>query len=206
VLLVEDEPRLAVLLRRRLESAGFDVCVEHDGVSGLERLLRGEADVAVVDVMLPGLDGVALTRAARASGVDTRVLLLTARDTVADRVNGLDAGADDYLGKPFAFEELRARINALLRRASPGSEAHSVTCDHDLLELSPREFDLLECFLRNAGRALRRRELLEQVWAITFDADTTVVDTYVHYLRRKLGDAAKCLRTVRGVGYVWRPE
>ena len=214
LLLVEDERRFAHLLSRRLEGAGFRTTVAFNGTEGLERAGMGEWDIAVVDVMLPGLDGVALTRALRDQGSHMPILMLTARDAVDDRVDGLRAGADDYLVKPFAFAELLARIDALTRRAGRSSRlsfgpveqdvpAHRVTVNGEVVDLTPKEFDLLECLLRGKGRVLTRSELKEYVWGFTFDAPTKVVDLYVHYLRRKLQDAGapKVIQTVRGIGY-----
>jgi DNA-binding response OmpR family regulator len=215
VLLVEDERRFARLLARRLDDAGYRTTVAFDGLQGLERAGSDGLDVAIVDVMLPGMDGVALTRTLRERGSQLPILMLTARDAVDDRVTGLTAGADDYLIKPFAFAELLARIEALTRRTgrtrrlSFGSldmdvPAHRVTVNGRPVELTPKEFDLLECLLRGAGRVLTRAEIKEYVWDFTFDAPTKVVDLYVHYLRRKLAAAGapELIETVRGVGYV----
>ncbi|MFB3739097.1 MAG: response regulator transcription factor, partial [Candidatus Velamenicoccus archaeovorus] len=168
---------------------------------------------AVVDVMLPGMDGIALTAELRSRGVLLPVLMLTARDTVEDRVTGLRSGADDYLVKPFAFAELLARIEALGRRADGGGarlsyggvvldpQARRVRVGDRSVELTAKEFDLLECLLRNRGRVMSRTELLETVWDFAILTRTKVVDLYVHYLRKKLGDAGDVIQTVRGVGY-----
>jgi two-component system, OmpR family, response regulator len=214
VLLVEDERRFARLLARRLEDAGVHTAMAFTGPEGLERARSSSWDVALVDVMLPGMDGVELTRELRSSGCQGPILMLTARDAVEDRVRGLRAGADDYLVKPFAFAELLARIEALTRRAgtrrrlSFGAvemdlESHLVRVDGSVVELTPKEFELLECLLRGAGRVLSRMEIKEYVWGFTFDAPTKVVDLYVHYLRRKLerAGAPDVIETVRGVGY-----
>ncbi len=215
VLLVEDERRFARLLARRLDDAGYRTTVAFDGVQGLERAGANGIDLAVVDVMLPGMDGVALTRTLRERGSQIPILMLTARDAVDDRVTGLQAGADDYLVKPFAFAELLARIEALTRRTARARRlaygsvemdvgAHRVSVAGRPVELTPKEFELLECLLRNTGRVLTRAEIKEYVWDFTFDAPTKVVDLYVHYLRRKLLDAGagEVIETVRGVGYV----
>ena len=219
VLLVEDEPRLAAIIDRRLEREGFRVEVSRDGRVGLETLKAGLFDAAIVDVMLPLLDGVTLTREARAAGITTPILMLTAKTEVPDRVVGIDAGADDYLGKPFAFEELVARLRALGRRAGvePASlrsgdltmdlVRHEVSYGDTIVDLTLREYELLECFLRRPEQALTRSQLLDHVWDLNFETDTAVVDTYVHYLRKKLA-AAGCpnpIATIRGVGYAWRP-
>jgi DNA-binding response OmpR family regulator len=214
ILVVEDDHRLANLLASRLDREGHNVDVAYTGPEGLDRFLGATPELAVVDVMLPGLDGVSVTRAVRDEGVQVPILMLTARDTVEDRVTGLKSGADDYLVKPFAFAELLARIDALTRRhvrdgkvtfgdvsLDPGSRRVSV--NGTPVELTAKEFDLLECLMRHAGRVLTRTELKEYVWDFSFDARTKVVDLYVHYLRRKLAKAGapELIETVRGVGY-----
>jgi two-component system OmpR family response regulator len=215
ILLIEDDRRLAELLAKRLRGEGHEAETCANGVDGLDRATTGGFDLAVVDVMLPGLDGVALTSTLRERGVPLPVLMLTARDTIDHRVAGLRAGADDYMVKPFAFAELLARIDALARRTAPVSLdrtfvhgpvsldplARRVTVDGAQVELTAKEFDLLECLMEHAGRVLSRTELKELVWDFSFDAQTKVVDLYVHYLRRKLGAAGDIIQTVRGVGY-----
>ena len=214
ILVIEDDHRLANLLATRLHGEDHEVDVAYTGPEGLERILSGEVELAVLDVMLPGLDGVSVVRTVREHGVQVPILMLTARDTVDDRVNGLKSGADDYLVKPFAFAELLARIDALTRRHArngkvvfgpvsldPGSRR--VAVNGTPVELTAKEFDLLECLLRHSGRVLSRIELKEYVWDFSFDARTKVVDLYVHYLRRKLAEAGATdiIETVRGVGY-----
>jgi DNA-binding response OmpR family regulator len=215
ILLIEDDNRLAELLATRLRGEGHDAETCGNGTDGLERASSGEPDLAVVDVMLPGMDGMALTAELRDRGVKIPVLMLTARDTVPDRVAGLRSGADDYLVKPFAFAELVARIDALARRSGPAADpvvlsfgevaldvrARRVTVAGSEVDLTAKEFDLLRCLLANSGRVVSRVELKEEVWDFTFDAQTKVVDLYVHYLRRKLGAAGNVIQTVRGVGY-----
>jgi DNA-binding response OmpR family regulator len=214
ILVVEDDHRLANLLATRLPREGHEVDVAYTGPEGLDRLLGASPELAVLDVMLPGLDGVSVTRAVRDGGVQVPILMLTARDTVEDRVAGLKSGADDYLVKPFAFAELLARIDALTRRhARDGKVAFGqvtldpasrrVSVNGTPVELTAKEFDLLECLMRHAGRVLTRTELKEYVWDFSFDARTKVVDLYVHYLRRKLekAGAPDLIETVRGVGY-----
>jgi DNA-binding response OmpR family regulator len=212
ILLIEDDERLADLLVARLQRAGHEATASYSGIAGRDLASSGRFDLAVVDVMLPGIDGVSLTSELRAGGSRMPVLMLTARDAVGDRVAGLRSGADDYLVKPFAFEELLARIEVLARRIGPvrrlsyggvdlDSQARRVRVEGHQVELTAKEFDLLECLLRNAGRVLTRSELMEHVWDFDFDAQTKVVDLYVHYLRRKLGDAGDIIQTVRGVGY-----
>ena len=214
ILVVEDDHRLANLLATRLHREGHEVDVAYTGPEGLDRILSEGPELAVLDVMLPGLDGVAVTRTVREQGAQVPILMLTARDTVDDRVSGLKSGADDYLVKPFAFAELLARIDALTRRharegkvvyrdVSLDPAARRVAVNGTPVELTAKEFDLLECLLRHAGRVLTRTELKEYVWDFSFDARTKVVDLYVHYLRRKLDKAGApdLIETVRGVGY-----
>ncbi|HZD18835.1 MAG TPA: response regulator transcription factor [Actinomycetota bacterium] len=215
ILMVEDDHRLADLIVARLRREGHDAQACSDGVQGLELAASGRFDAAVVDVMLPRMDGMRLTAELRALGSRLPVLLLTARDTVQDRVAGLRGGADDYLVKPFAFDELLARLDAITRRAhAPAPEsllvfgsvaldpgARRVKADGREVELTAKEFDLLECLLRNAGRVVSRTQLQEEVWGFAFDARTKVVDLYVHYLRRKLGSRGDIIQTVRGIGY-----
>jgi len=214
ILLVEDDHRLAGLVARRLRADGHDVDLRGDGRTGLERAAAGDLDLAIVDVMLPELDGMTLTRSLREAGVHTPVLMLTARDAVDDRVRGLRSGADDYLVKPFAFDELLARIDALSRRARSvrgdvlvldgvrvDRRARRVHVDDREVDLTSKEFDLLTCLLDHRGQVLSRAQLKQLVWDFPFDAKTKVVDLYIHYLRRKLGPAGDIIRTVRGVGY-----
>lgn len=217
VLVVEDERRLAQLVRRVLEEEGHTVDVAHDGEEGLQMGLDGTHDVIVVDIMLPQMDGIEVCRALRRNRVDTPVLLLTALDGVDDRVRGLDAGADDYLAKPFAFQELLARLRALSRRRVQPRDPQELSVDGltlDLrrrraqrdgrsIELSPKEFSLLEFLMRNQGRVVTRMQILDHLWGYDFATDSNLVDVYVAYLRRKVDKGAdtKLIRTVRGVGY-----
>lgn len=217
ILLIEDDRRLSALLAQRLRGMGHEAETADNGVDGLAVASSGQFDLAVVDVMLPGVDGIRLTTSLRDRGISTPVLMLTARDTVDDRVSGLRSGADDYLVKPFAFAELLARIDALGRRAGMGAFRPSTPLTHGSVSLDPRgrrvmvggaevsltakEFDLLACLMQHAGRVLSRAELKELVWDFSFDAQTKVVDLYVHYLRQKLGEDGDIIQTVRGVGY-----
>jgi DNA-binding response OmpR family regulator len=216
ILLIEDDTRLSALVADRLRGEGHTAETAADGDEGLRLASSGRFDLAVVDVMLPGLDGLHVASTLRERGVTTPILMLTARDTIDDRVAGLRAGADDYLVKPFAFAELVARIDALARRAPRASEngtmsvgavrldrrARRVTVQDAPVDLTAKEFDLLACLIEHRGRVLSRVELKELVWDFSFDAQTKVVDLYVHYLRRKLGAAGDIIETVRGVGYV----
>ena len=218
VLLVEDDHRLARVLRRLLEDDRHVVEVAHDGETGLEIATSPAGiEVIILDIGLPDMTGLEVARRVRRSGSEVAILMLTARDTVNDRVTGLDAGADDYLVKPFAFEELSARLRALARRREPGprrpepvlaagpialdERSRRVTVDGRAVDLSPREFSLLECLLRHPGQTLTRDQLLDQAWPFSVAVTPNAVDAYVHYLRTKLGDAASRVETVRGVGY-----
>ncbi|HEY3335384.1 MAG TPA: response regulator transcription factor [Candidatus Limnocylindrales bacterium] len=219
VLVVEDEPKMAALVRRVLVAERHVVDVAADGVSAVALAEGGPHDVIVLDRMLPDIDGLTVLRLLRAKGITTPVLLLTALGSVDDRVAGLDAGADDYLAKPFAFSELLARIRALGRR--PATPADSRLAAGDLVldelrhvalvgdrsvDLSAREFALLGFFIRHAGQVVTRQQILDGVWGAEPDVYSNVVDLYVSYLRRKLGELERAgrLRTVRGVGYSLR--
>ncbi len=220
VLVVEDEPKMAELIRRVLVSERFVVDLASDGVTALGLATGGSGyDVMVLDRMLPDIDGLELLRLLRARGIATPTLMLTALGTVEHRVSGLDAGADDYLPKPFAFSELVARLRALARRRpEPVAERlaagdieldelrHVVRVGERSVELSAREFALLGYLIRHAGQVLTRQQILDAVWGAEPDVYSNVVDLYVHYLRRKLGelDRADALRTIRGVGYSLR--
>jgi DNA-binding response OmpR family regulator len=212
ILLVEDDRRLSALLARRLWEEGHSAETAATGPEGLRRSLADGFDVLILDRMLPGLDGLSVAGELRAHGVEVPILMLTARDTVEDRVSGLRGGADDYLVKPFAFAELLARVEALSRRADPDRTlsygplrveplSRRTFVDGEEVELTAKEFDLLECLIRNRGRVMTRAELKDRVWELGFDAETKVVDLYVHYLRKKLGPAGDVIETVRGVGY-----
>ena len=212
MLIVEDDRRLAELVATRLRELGHEVETAADGERGFELASTGRFDLAVLDVMLPGRDGLSVLRDLRNKGSVMPVVVLTAKDAVLDRVEGLRAGADDYLVKPFAFEELLARIDAVARRSSLDQhlsygpieldvEAHRVTVSGANVDLTAKEFALLQALLENAGKVLSRADLKEKVWHFEPDAETKVVDLYVHYLRKKLGSAGDLINTVRGIGY-----
>jgi DNA-binding response OmpR family regulator len=220
VLVVEDERKVASFIRQGLQEEGYAVEVAGDGESALDLSVQGPPyDLVILDVMLPRRDGFSVVRAMREQGIDSPVLLLTARDRVTDRVAGLDLGADDYLTKPFAFDELLARVRALLRRGQGQRAAvlrmgtltldpatRKVARGDRRIELTVREHALLECFMRGAGRVLTRAQLSERVWGLAFDPGSNVVDVYVGYLRRKIDGPGepRLLHTVRGVGYVMK--
>jgi two-component system OmpR family response regulator len=216
VLVVEDEARMARLLKRGLEEEGHAVDIAVDGPDGLWMATENGYAAIVLDLMLPGFDGVELCRRLRAKGIWVPVLMLTARDAVGDRVRGLDAGADDYLVKPFSLLELAARLRALARRDDRARPAVLAVGDLSLdpatkqawrgateLQLSPKEFSLLELFLRHAGSVLTRSQIIESVWDFAYDAGSNVVDQYVAYLRRKVDMpfGRHDIETVRGMGY-----
>jgi DNA-binding response OmpR family regulator len=217
ILVVEDEERLAALVRRVLVEERHAVDVAHDGDTGLDLADSDTYDLVILDVMLPGTDGFEVCRQMRADGVETPVLMLTARGAVEDRVAGLNVGADDYLVKPFALEELLARVNALLRRRKGSLETstelrakdltldlvrHEVRRGNRIIELTAKEFALLEYLMRHPGQVLSRTQITDHVWRYDIDALSNVVDTYIHYVRDKVdkGHGTPLIKTVRGVG------
>ena len=220
ILVVEDEPKMAGLVKRGLEREGYAVDLTANGTDALWAGTENDYDAIVLDVMIPAPDGFEVCRQLRERGRWAPVLLLTAREGINDRVAGLDAGADDYLTKPFAFAELFARIRAITRREAV--ERPTVLRSGDLtmdpakrevrrgevrIELSPTEFSLLEQFLRHEGEVLTRSRILEHVWDFAYDGTSNVVDVYVRYLREKIDRPFGCssIETIRGAGYVWRP-
>ncbi|MFQ5988597.1 MAG: winged helix-turn-helix domain-containing protein [Candidatus Methylomirabilales bacterium] len=221
VLVVEDEKKLSSFIKKGLEEEGNAVDVAPDGEEGLAMALDGVHDLIILDIQLPRLDGLSVLQELRKKKVSTPVLLLTVRATIEDKVLGLDAGADDYLTKPFAFQELLARVRALLRRRgdteSPVLQVADLTLDParrlvtrsgEKIDLTPKEFTLLAYFIRNPGRVLTRTMISEHVWDYDFDTMTNVIDVYVNYLRKKIdaGREPKLIHTVRGVGYMLKVE
>ena len=222
VLIVDDDERLLRMLQRTLVYEGLDVITAPDGRAALAQSATHRPDVIVLDWMMPELDGIEVVRLLRERADETMVLMLTARDAIENRVEGLESGADDYLVKPFAPAELVARVHALLRRTEAGRAQRALACgglslDPDAhvasregvdLALTPTEFDLLHVFMRHPGQVLEREQILTQVWGYDFGGDDNVLEVYVGYLRRKLEAAGgpRLIHTVRGVGYVLRAE
>ena len=219
ILVVEDEHKLAAVVRRGLEEHGYAVDVAYDGDDALAMAQAEPYDLIVLDIMLPGIDGITVCQRLREARKNMPVLMLTARDTVDDRVAGLDAGADDYLVKPFAFRELLARVRALLRRDGLSRDpvlrvgdleldtvSHEVRRSGRFVDLTSKEYAMLEYFMRNPNRVLTRTQIAEHVWDYDFMSMSNVIDVYVRYLRRKLGDdqEPRLFRTVRGTGYQLR--
>jgi len=225
ILIIEDEAKIARFVELELRHEGYEVKTAGDGPGGLQAVQAWQPDLLVLDLMLPGISGIEVCRRLRAAEETAQlpILMLTAKDDVSDKVMGLDMGADDYMTKPFAIEELLARIRSLLKRraAAPKESdklkagkllldpgARSVRFGETFLQLTKTEFDLLECLMKNPGRVLTRDELLEKVWGWSYDGDTNVVDVYVRYLRQKLDEPCrvKTIHTIRGVGYLFRYE
>jgi DNA-binding response OmpR family regulator len=217
VLIIEDDKKIASFVERGLREDGYAVDVAHDGQEGLTNAHVYDYDALIVDIMLPSKNGYEIVRDLRSKGKDVPVLLLTARDSKEDIVRGLDAGADDYLTKPFSFDELLARLRALIRRGGSGRTerlvyktievdrlAHVAKAGGRDLGLTPKEFQLLEYFILRPEQVVRRTELLEKVWDLQFDPETNVVDVHVGHLRRKLQKAGPgpTIQTLRGVGYM----
>jgi len=221
VLLVEDEKKVASFIKKGLEEHGYAVDLASDGKIGLAMALDQLHDLVILDINLPEIDGLSVLRQIRDKQMVTPVLLLTIRATIEDKVIGLDTGADDYLSKPFSFEELLARVRALLRRRSDSKTPLLKVADLSLdpatrqvfrggnrIELTSKEFAILEYFMRNAGRVLTRSMIINHAWDYDYEAETNMVDVYINYLRKKM-DAAyqpKLLHTIRGTGYVMREE
>jgi len=212
ILLAEDSPRIASFVTKGLRANGYSVTHTGDGIEALQMAQSGDFDLLILDIGLPGQDGFEVLRSLRGSGSRLPVLILTARDSVQDTVTGLDSGADDYMAKPFSFDELLARVRRRIRSApEPGASALSsgdvhldlktlrVTAGGVEHELTAREFAMLEMFLRHPGQVLSREQLLNSVWGYDYDPGSNVVDVYVRYLRKKIGNDA--IQTVRGMGY-----
>jgi len=219
ILVVDDDPRITDLLRRILAYEGYSVAIAASGSEALDRSLERPPDLVVLDIMLPGLDGLEVAQRLRTAGDNVPILMLTARDTVTDRVKGLETGADDYLVKPFAPEELVARVKALLRRSQ--EEQHEVLRYADVeldtgtriahrgareIELSPTEYELLLLFMKRPRQVLTREIILDRVWGMDFEGSSNVMEVYVGYLRTKLEAEGepRLIQTVRGVGYVFK--
>lgn len=220
ILLIEDEPQIANFISRGLGREGYTVLAAYDGESGLEMAFSELPDLIVLDIMLPGIDGLTVCRQIREAQLQTPILMLTAKDAVPDRVAGLEAGADDYLIKPFAFEELLARVRALSRRRAPiESDAPLNFADLTLdpttrmaqrgdrtIELTAKEYDLLELFMRHPNQVLTRDQIYDRIWGYDFGGESNIIEVYIRYLRSKLeaNNEPRLLHTVRGVGYALR--
>jgi len=221
LLVVDDEPNIRELLSTSLRFAGFDVIAASNGREALEAAEAHNPDLAVLDVMLPDMDGFSVTRKLRATGRHFPVVFLTARDETEDKVTGLTVGGDDYVTKPFSLDEVVARIRAVLRRTAPAEDdeatmvvddleldddAHEVRRGGDIIDLSPTEFKLLRYLMMNPNRVLSKAQILDHVWEYDFNGDASIVESYISYLRRKIdaGDRPKMIHTKRGVGYLLR--
>lgn len=219
ILIVEDEKKVAAFIKKGLEEETYAVDVAYDGEEGLYMASEGQFDLIILDLMLPKIDGLEVLTRVRDKGIDTAILLLTAKDSVEDKVTGLNKGADDYLTKPFAFSELLARVRSLLRRGKGDTKtelqvgdltldlvSHNVKRNEVEMELTGKEYSLLEYFMRNEGKVLTRTMIAEHVWDYNFDTFTNVIDVYINHLRKKIDKdhPKKLLHTLRGVGYVMR--
>jgi heavy metal response regulator len=217
ILVIEDEAKIAQFIKRGLKEEGYAVDVADDGEQGHFMLSSNEYDAIILDLMLPKIDGLTLCRTLRKEGNQTPIIMLTAKDTVKDKVKGLDSGADDYLPKPFAFEELLARVRVVLRKKDSRVQTqlkvedlnmdlltHKVTRGEREIDLTVKEYALLEYLMRNAGNIVTRTMISEHVWDINFDTFTNVIDVYINYLRNKIdsGTTVKMIHTVRGKGYL----
>jgi two-component system response regulator MprA len=220
ILIIEDEEKILHFLRRGLAFEGYQVETATDGQTGLELAEADPPDLVILDWMLPGMDGLEVCRRLR-SGGSIPILMLTAKDSISDRVRGLDAGADDYLVKPFALDEVLARIRALLRRAKPETPevfsfadlrldtgTHQAFRGESTIELTAKEYELLELFMRHPRQVLTREQIYDRVWGYDFGGESNIIEVYVRYLRQKteIGGAQRLIHTVRGVGYVLREE
>ncbi|MFC5701219.1 response regulator transcription factor [Cohnella faecalis] len=223
IVVIDDDDKITSLLRRSLAFEGYEVTTAHDGADGIRLLGEKNAELIILDVMMPKLDGWEVCRRLREAGISAPVLLLTARDEVQDRVKGLDLGADDYLVKPFALEELMARVRALLRRRPERAEEdgrlrfEDVTLDYDgretirdgkRIELTAKEFDLLHLFMQNPKRVLSRDQIMERIWGYDYSGESNVLEVYVAMLRQKMEEhgGKRIIQTVRGAGYVLKGD
>jgi DNA-binding response OmpR family regulator len=223
ILVIEDEPKVVTFLRQGLEESGFEVDVAFDGTMGEKLASKGDYDCIILDIIIPGINGLEVCRKIRQKNIDTPLLMLTALGTTDDKLEGFDAGADDYLVKPFDFKELVARVNALTKRTSGIIHNTGTLRVADLeldmnrkiarregrsIELTAKEFSLLEYFMRNRGKVLSRADISEKVWEISFDTGTNVVDVYVNILRRKIekGFGSRLIHTRIGMGYIFDPD
>ncbi len=221
ILVVEDEKKVASFIKKGLEEEFFTVDVAYNGKEGLDLASSEEYDLIILDIMIPFIDGITLTKELRKRKIITPILLLTVKDSVSDKVEGLDAGADDYLTKPFAFEELTARVRALLRRGEKLISnilfaadlkldliTHTVFRNNKEIILTPKEFSILEYLLRNKNKIVSRTKLIEHVYDYHFDTDTNVIDVYINKLRNKIdqGFDKKLIHTIRGVGYIIKED
>ena len=221
ILVVEDHKKIASFIEKGLKAERYAVDVAYDGDEGLAMAQMDEYDLIILDIMLPEKSGYEVTKLLRDHSIKTPILMLTAKDELEDKVRGLDLGADDYLTKPFMFEELLARIRALFRRGGMSSETklsladlavdpvtHDVFRNNQKIDLTAKEYGLLEYLLRNKGRIVTRTTIIEHVWDLHFDSDTNLVDVYIRYLRKKIDDdfEQKLIHTIRGVGYVLKEE
>ncbi|MDA0691587.1 MAG: response regulator transcription factor [Nitrospinae bacterium] len=219
ILIVEDEKKVAAFIKKGLEEETYAVDVAYDGEEGLYLGMENQYDLIILDLMLPVIDGLEVLSRLRGNKVDTPILLLTAKDSVEDKVTGLNTGADDYLTKPFAFSELLARIRVLLRRGKAETKtvlqvdgltldlvSHKVNRNGEEIELTGKEYSVLEYFMRNQGKVLTRTMIAEHVWDYNFDTFTNVIDVYVNHLRKKIDKSYpdKLLHTLRGVGYIMK--
>ena len=218
ILVVDDDPEIISFVKRGLVYEGYSVDTASEGTEALAKAREREPDLVVLDIMMPGIDGIEVSKRLRQAG-DVPILMLTAKGTVADKVAGLESGADDYLVKPFAFDELLARVRALLRRRQPkegevlrfsdlslNTATREVKRGNKAIELTAQEFDLLELFMRHRRQVLKRDRIYERVWGYDFEGESNVIEVYVRYLRSKLEDQgrSRMIHTVRGVGYVLR--
>lgn len=225
ILIVEDEQKIARFLEMELQHEGFAALKEHDGLKALDKIVQEEFDLVLLDIMLPGMDGITICRKVRELGINVPVIMLTAKDSVEDKVQGLDIGADDYVTKPFAMQELLARIRAALRKQQGNTEKtgtqkimcgeitvypelYQVQVKNNNIELTRKEYELLLYLINNRNHVMTREQILQSVWGYDYLGDTNVVDVYIRYLRTKIDNpfGYKHLQTVRGIGYVIKDQ